>query len=60
MEPTTLKEPGTKRLKRKYDALLSSFALSLNLRCYAEPKIGMEMMRPVLNLNREVKAKQAG
>ena len=30
----TLKAPGTKRLKLKYDKLLSSFAFNFNLRRY--------------------------
>ena len=30
----TLKAPGTKRLKLKYDKLLSSFAFNFNLRHY--------------------------
>ena len=31
---TTLKAPGTQRLKQKYDYVLSSFAFNLNLRHY--------------------------
>jgi len=31
-----LKAPGTKRLKLKYDNLLSSFAFKFNLRLYME------------------------
>jgi hypothetical protein len=31
----TLKAPGTKRLKLKYDKLLSSLAFNFNLRCYS-------------------------
>ena len=32
----TLKAPGSKRLKLKYDKLLSSFAFNCNLRRYTE------------------------
>jgi len=32
----TLKAPGTKRLKLKYDELLSNFAFDFNLRRYNE------------------------
>ena len=35
MKPT-LKAPGTKRLKLKYDNLLSSFAFKFNLRRYTK------------------------
>ena len=31
---STLKAPGTKRLKLKHDKPLSSFAFNFNLRCY--------------------------
>jgi len=31
----TLKAPGTKRLKLKYDEQLSNFAFNFNLRCYS-------------------------
>ena len=31
-----LKAPGTERLKRKYDEVLSSFAFNFNLRHYVE------------------------
>ena len=34
-----LKAPGTKRLKLKYDVLLSSFAFSFNLRRYTQDEI---------------------
>ena len=42
---STLKAPGTKRLKLKYDHLLSSFAVNINLRRYteAEKRAGKEL-----------------
>ena len=38
----TLKAPGTKRLKLKYDGLLSSFAFKFNLRRYNEVLVELE------------------
>jgi len=35
IKPSTLKAPGTKRLKLKYDEVLSSVAFNLNLRRYS-------------------------
>ena len=34
MKPTFLKAPGAKRLKLKYDEVLSNFAFNFNLRRY--------------------------
>jgi hypothetical protein len=36
----TLKAPGTKRLKLKFDILLSNFAFKFNLRRYIKAKSG--------------------
>ena len=37
----TLKAPGTKRLKLKYDEPLSNFAFKFNVRRYAEVGLGV-------------------
>jgi len=37
----TLKAPGTKRLKLRYDKLLSSFGFKINLRRYIEAMGGL-------------------
>ena len=36
-----LKSPGTKRLKLKYDELLSNFAFNFNLRRYNQDSLGV-------------------
>ena len=43
---STLKAPGTKRLKLKYDKLLSNFAFNFNLRRYKE-ELAVTRMRLV-------------
>ena len=39
----TLKAPGTKRLKLKYDELLSNVAVKFDLRCYTVDQMGAVM-----------------
>jgi hypothetical protein len=40
-----LKPPGTKRLRLKYEVLLSGFAFNFNLRRYSEEQCGELRMR---------------